>query len=118
MIPLLIIAGIASAVAYTTSGKNLISSKDAKRLIKNGKIKAVIDVRTSLEWKAGHYSKALHIPVNKINKRTTSKLPRKGLLVYCNTGQRARYAAEKLEKLGFKDVYYIAGSYTSLSRSH
>jgi len=42
------------------------------------------------------------------------RTPQAGLLVYCNTGQRARFAAEKLEGLGFKDVYYIAGLYTSL----
>jgi len=47
-------------------------------------------------------------------KKTTTELPKRGLLVYCNTGQRARFAAEKLEDLGFKDVYYIAGHYSSL----
>ena len=67
-----------------------------------------------MEWRAGHYPKALHIPVNKINEKTTTELPKKGLLVYCNTGQRARFAAEKLENLGFEEVYYIAGHYSSL----
>jgi len=67
-----------------------------------------------MEYRAGHYPKALHIPVNKINEKTTSELPKKGLLVYCNTGQRARFAAEKLESLGFKDVSYIAGLYSTL----
>ena len=114
MIPLVIVAGLATATAYTLLGPNLISAREARRLIKEGKIKKVIDVRTITEWRAGHYPKALHIPVDKINEKTTTELPKKGLLVYCNTGQRARFAAEKIEELGFKQVYYIAGPYTTL----
>jgi phage shock protein E len=114
MIPLIIAGGLTAALTYTYMGQNLISASEAKRLIKKGKIKKVIDVRTITEYRLGHYPKALHIPVNKINKKTTTELPKKGLLVYCNTGQRARFAAEKLEELGFEDVYYIAGPYTGL----
>jgi phage shock protein E len=114
MIPLIIVGGLAALTAYTFLGENLISSEEAKRLIKEGKIKKVIDVRTAVEYRAGHYPRALHIPVDKINEKTTSELPKSGLLVYCNTGQRARFAAEKLTELGFKQVYYISGYYTSL----
>ena len=114
MIPLIIVGGLAALTAYTFLGENLISSEEAKRLIKEGKIKKIIDVRTAVEYRAGHYPRALHIPVDKINEKTTSELPKSGLLVYCNTGQRARFAAEKLTELGFKQVYYISGYYTSL----
>ena len=114
MIPLLIAGALTGALAYTFMGQNLISASEAKRLIDEGKIKKVIDVRTITEYRTGHYPKALHIPVSKIDEKTTTELPKKGLLVYCNTGQRARFAAEKLEELGFEDVYYIAGHYSSL----
>ena len=114
MIPIVLVGGLAALTAYTYLGQNLVSSQEAKILIKDGNIKRVIDVRTAIEWRAGHYPRALHIPVDKINEKTTTELPKRGLLVYCNTGQRARFAAEKLENLGFKDVYYIAGLYTSL----
>ena len=115
MFPVIIAGTLAAAAAYTYFGKNLVTSKEANKLIRAGKIKKVIDVRTIAEYRAGHYRGALHIPVNKMNKKTTAELPKKGLLVYCNTGQRARFAAEKLEELGFEDVYYIAGHYSSLN---
>ena len=115
VLPFIIAGGLAAAAAYTYFVENLVSSKDAKKMIRSGKIKKVIDVRTITEYRAGHYRGALHIPVNKMNKKTTAELPKKGLLVYCNTGQRARFAAEKLEELGFEDVYYIAGHYSSLN---
>lgn len=114
MIPLVIVGGLAATAAYTFLGQNLVSSEEAKRLIKEGKIKKIIDVRTAMEYRTGHYPRALHIPVDKINEKTTTELPKRGLLVYCNTGQRARFAAEKLVELGFKQVYYIAGHYSSL----
>jgi len=114
MIPFIIAGALTGALAYTYMGQNLVSASEAKRLIKEGKIKRVIDVRTTVEWRAGHYPRALHIPVDKINEKTTTELPKKGLLVYCNTGQRARFAAEKLEELGFENVYYIAGPYTGI----
>ena len=114
MIPLIIAGGLTAALTYTYMGQNLISASEAKRLIKEGKIKKVIDVRTITEYRMGHYPKALHIPVNKMDEKTTTELPKKGLLVYCNTGQRARFAAEALEELGFQDVYYIAGTYKGL----
>src|SRR5210317_1820140 len=114
MFPVIIAGTLAAAVAYTYFGENLVSSKEAKKMIRSGKIKKVIDVRTIAEYRAGHYRGALHIPVNKMNKKTTAELPKKGLLVYCNTGQRARFAAEKLEELGFEDVYYIACHYSTL----
>ena len=114
MIPLLIAGALTGALAYTFMGQNLVSSSEAKRLIREGKIKKIIDVRTITEYRAGHYPKALHIPVNKMDEKTTKELHKKGLLVYCNTGQRARFAAEKLEELGFENVYYIAGPYTGI----
>lgn len=115
MIPIILAFGAAAALAYTFTGENLISSSEAKKLIKSGKIKRVIDVRTMTEYRLGHYRGALHLPVGKMNEKTTSELPKRGLLVYCNTGQRARIAAERLVELGFEDVYYIAGHYSSLN---
>ena len=115
MFPALVVGTLAAAATYTFLGENLVSAKQAKFMIRSGKIKKVIDVRTIAEYRAGHYRGAVHIPVNKINKKTTTELPKSGLLVYCNTGQRARFAAEKLIDLGFKNVYYIAGHYSTLN---
>lgn len=102
---------------YTYSGADLISSKKAKNMIKNKEIKHVIDVRTGIEWNMGHYPRAKHIPVmelNKNNKYLQKMHKNDGILVYCNTGQRARRAAETLKSYGFKKVYYISNTYKSL----
>jgi len=101
---------------YSVSGVDLISATDAKKKIKNGKIKYIIDVRTKLEWDAGHYKGAKHIPIQEINAKNTSTLKKNaGIVTYCNTGQRARAGAERLKALGFKNVYYIDGTYSQLN---
>ena len=102
---------------YALSGSQLIPSSQAKRLIESGQLSQIIDVRTKLEYNSGHYPNSIHLPVNKISLNSVSELnlsSKKGTLVYCNTGQRARVAANKLEKMGFLEVYYIDGHYSSL----
>jgi phage shock protein E len=78
VLPFILIGGLATAAAYTYFGENLVSSGEAKKMIRSGKIKKVIDVRTMAEYRAGHYRGALHIPVNKINKKTTRNFQRRG----------------------------------------
>jgi rhodanese-related sulfurtransferase len=36
------------------------------------------------------------------------------ILVYCNTGQRARRAVDIMREFGYKNVYYIEGTYKTL----
>tara|TARA_Y100000389_G_scaffold204361_1_gene256468 strand:+ start:11170 stop:11547 length:378 start_codon:yes stop_codon:yes gene_type:complete len=102
---------------YTYNGEQLISSQEAKKRIIAGNIQHVVDVRTPAEYQNGHFEGSKHIPVHLISK---SKLKNSGInksdsvLVYCNTGQRARFAAEKMMRLGYKNVKYIPGTYTSL----
>jgi rhodanese-related sulfurtransferase len=97
-------------------GSGLVSEAQARDLIATGKVRTVIDVRTSSEFNIGHYPTAINIPVNRIQDASMLHLARDGVLVYCNTGQRARYAAQKLRQLGFQNVYYIAGTYHSLTQ--
>ena len=120
-----IFAGIYSVVAglsyYTYSGEQYITANKAKKLLKDHKIKAVIDVRTKVEYDIGHYKNAIHFPVAKMTPKSIPIIMSKNkihkddtILVYCNTGQRARNAADKLNKAGFKKVFYIPGTFKSL----
>lgn len=116
-----IITGIytiyASLRYYSLTGHNLITCTDANKYIKNKKIKHIIDVRTQVEWDYGHYKKSIHIPIQNISKNILNrKISNKndGILVYCNTGQRARNGAEKIISYGYKNVYYIDNTYDCL----
>ncbi len=120
IIGLLIIVLILTIVLlynYSISSPNRISSKIGKMLIKNNKIDIILDVRTKLERDSiGFYPNSVHIPSSDLETEFVNKYPNKNIfiLAYCNTGQRARKAVEKLEKLGYMNVMYISGIYTEL----
>ena len=98
---------------YALSGEGLITPQEAKKL----GMDHIIDVRTRMEWNAGRHRRAIHIPTQKISDQKMKELgilKNDKILVYCNTGQRARYAAEKIRKLGYKKVYYAEGGYWTL----
>lgn len=112
------VVAIAMVAYYTWSSPLWISAEDAKQGIAERKFPVVLDVRTNLEYNLGHYPEAVHIPTADLSDQVEHKIPNKqgGILVYCNTGQRARAASDILKAKGYKDVRYISGSYLSLLR--
>lgn len=110
--------GIGLVLYYTFYSPLWISASEAKQAIKDEKFPIVLDVRTDLEYNLGHYPNAVHIPTALLKEQSKLKLPDKdqGILVYCNTGQRSRAAADFLKSQGYKEVRYISGPYWSLSR--
>jgi phage shock protein E len=108
-------SGFAALRYYSLSGTQLISAARAKKMIKSGEIKHVVDVRSKFEWDFGHYPGAVHMPVNVISAERLKKFDKNdGILTLCNTGQRARAGAEKIASFGFKNVYYIDGTYSTI----
>lgn len=103
---------------YTFSSPHKVTSKQAKELLRDGKIDVVLDVRTKMEYNLGHYPEALHIPTAALADTVETMIPDKNtrILIYCNTGQRARYATDLLRAKGYKKVVYIAGSHVTLMR--
>jgi rhodanese-related sulfurtransferase len=109
---------IAMVTYYTFYSPLWISASEAKKRLADGTFTRVLDVRTDTEYNLGHYPEAVHIPTQKLDEELERKLPNKqaGILIYCNTGQRSRYAADLLKAKGYKNVRYISGPYWSLLR--
>jgi rhodanese-related sulfurtransferase len=90
-----------------------ISAKDAKKQ----KYDLILDVRTSFERQTlGYHPDSVHIASADLEKIMPSKYPDKSIkiLVYCNTGHRARMATDKLHSLGYKNAVYITEGYKSI----
>lgn len=103
---------IVLAYMYSMTGEQKISPEQAKKLIEKGA--KVVDVRTNIEWNLGHFPGAFHIPATQLK---NTKLPFSKddvVIIYCNTGQRARAAAETLMSMGYEKTFYVASSYVSL----
>lgn len=103
---------------YTYKSPYLVTANEAKKLIQQQKVGVVLDVRSKIEYNLGHYPEALHIPTANLTDSVETLIPDKNthILVYCNTGQRARYATDLLRAKGYKNIVYISGPYWSLLR--
>lgn len=71
----------------------------------------LIDVREDSEWTSGHASGAVHIGKGVIEREIESKVPQKDatLILYCGGGSRSALAADSLMKMGYSNVFSLAG---------
>lgn len=98
---------------YSYTSPLRVSPQEAKRR----KYDVYLDVRTSAERRVlGSYPGSVHIPAGELKWEAPHKIPNKNapILVYCNTGQRSRAAAETLKAMGYTDVQYIATTYRDI----
>jgi len=113
---------VTGAIVYylydlATNSKFRISSQTAKQLLAQNKFDLVLDVRTLLERNTlGVYPNSVHIQSADLEKEMPSRYPDKNIriLVYCNTGHRARIATDKLQALGYTNSVYISGNHNSI----
>ena len=107
------------AFFYSYSSPLRIDSSEAVRRIQKGDIDKVVDVRTDIEVQTlGVYPGSIHVTSADIPKQASTLFGKEDrLLLYCNSGQRARAAAEKLKSMGYSNVRYIAEPYLALMPS-
>lgn len=102
---------------YTFTSPWRISPEVGRALIRTKKVDVVLDVRTSLERETlGKLPGSSHIPSGDLERVVFDRIRDRDavILVYCNTGQRARRAVDTLRELGYKNVLYIASGWRSL----
>ncbi|PCI23260.1 MAG: sulfurtransferase [Piscirickettsiaceae bacterium] len=80
---------------------NLINREDA----------VIIDTRTESEYKEGHISDAIYMPLSDIKEQSEKlkKYAGRPLLFYCKSGTRSDEACKILSKLNFTNVYALNG---------
>ena len=101
---------------YAVSSAYRVSSEKAKEMIQKNNIDMILDVRTDLERATlGYYPGSIHVPRADLENRMTD-YPNKDtrIIVYCNTGHRARMATDALQEMGYHNARYISSTYASL----
>lgn len=75
----------------------------------------LIDVREDGEWQAGHAAAAKHIGRGILERDIEAAVPDKGarIVLYCGGGSRSALAADTLQKMGYKNVFSLAGGLRS-----
>jgi len=75
----------------------------------------LIDVREDSEWQAGHAAAATHLSRGILDARIESAAPEKAarIVLYCHSGARSALAADTLRKMGYRNVFSLAGGFQS-----
>ena len=83
-----------------------------KRLEQNPQAK-LIDVREDNEWEAAHAAGAMHLGKGIIERDIETSVPDKAteLILYCGGGYRSALAADVLQKMGYTNVFSMAGGW-------
>ena len=79
----------------------------------------LIDVREDNEWQASHARGADHLGKGIIERDIEEKVPDKSteLILYCGGGYRSALAADVLQKMGYSNVYSMAGGWKAWKES-
>jgi rhodanese-related sulfurtransferase len=73
----------------------------------------LVDVREDDEWRAGHARGALHLGRGVIERDIEREVPDPSaeLILYCGGGYRSALAADNLQRMGYSNVYSMAGGW-------
>jgi rhodanese-related sulfurtransferase len=73
----------------------------------------LIDVREDNEWAKGHARDAEHLGRGVIERDIETAFPDHDaeLILYCGGGYRSALAADNLQKMGYREVYSLAGGW-------
>ncbi|CAN5782344.1 MBL fold hydrolase [soil metagenome] len=108
--------GLDALGAWTGAGRALatfgrISAPElAERLVAGAA--TVVDVRSRLEWEAGHIPGVVNIPADEIASRIDELPSGRPLVVHCQGGTRSAIAASMLDAHGIGDVLDLPGGLT------
>ncbi|HEU4829526.1 MAG TPA: MBL fold metallo-hydrolase [Gemmatimonadales bacterium] len=76
---------------------------------------AVLDVRGTDEWEAGHLPDVTNIPLGQLPSRIGEVPPGRPLVLHCQGGGRSAIAASILQARGIKDVVNLTGGFGAWS---
>lgn len=90
-----------------------VSVLETLERMKDGAV--LIDVREDREFQAGHAKAAIHLGRGIIERDIIGKYPEKDteLILYCGGGFRSALSADMLQKMGYTNVWSMAGGWSA-----
>jgi rhodanese-related sulfurtransferase len=88
-----------------------VSVDETRERMKQGA--TLIDVREDNEWETDHAGSARHMGRGVIERDIVHDIPDKSseLILYCGGGYRSALAADMLQKMGYTNVFSMAGGW-------
>ena len=98
-------------VEDASSGVREVSVNETRDRIAQGA--KLIDVREDNEWETAHADGAVHLGRGIVERDIVSTFPAKDteIILYCGGGFRSALAADNLQKMGYTNVWSMAGGW-------
>ena len=85
-----------------------ISYQKLQEMMQKNTNALLIEARSKQELKEGHLEGSINIPLYEIdNQLDKLQDKQRTIIIYCASGHRSKQAKEKLEKLGYENVYHL-----------
>src|SRR4029079_14486049 len=90
-----------------------VSVADTQQRMRESSEAKLIDVREDKEWDAAHAAGAVHLGKGIIERDIETTVPDKKaeLILYCGGGYRSALAADALQRMGYTNVFSMAGGW-------
>ena len=95
--------------------KELNVEQARERLAQNPQA-VLMDVREDSEWNNDHASEAMHLGKGILERDLEKMVPdtNREIIMYCGGGYRSILTAVVAQKMGYRNVYSLAGGYKAL----
>ena len=93
-----------------------VTVEQARERLKQNPKAILVDVREDTEWQNGHASEAMHLGKGVLERDIEKAVPDPNaeLIMYCGGGFRSALTAEVAQRMGYRNVYSLAGGYKAL----
>ena len=93
--------------------RKLISYEEVNGIIENFENLEhvyIIDVREEDEYESGHLINSYNIPLSRLDDIENENISKDSkIIIYCRSGNRSKTAQEKLNSMGYTNVYDMGG---------
>ncbi len=90
-----------------------VTVEETQQRLKENPNAKLIDVREDNEWQSGRAASAEHLGKGIIERDIEEKVPEKSteLILYCGGGYRSALVADVLQRMGYTNVFSVAGGW-------
>lgn len=90
-----------------------VTVAETRQRMRENKDAKLIDVREDNEWNEAHAAGAIHLGKGIIERDIETTVPDKDteLILYCGGGYRSALASDALQKMGYTNVFSMAGGW-------
>jgi hydroxyacylglutathione hydrolase len=99
------------AEGLPVSTVRILPAEELAQKMKQGKAPLVLDVRSDVEWRAGHLPKAIHVEAGRLP-GADLPLPQDELkVIHCGHSERSTVGISVLERRGYRNLALLEGGY-------